>query len=185
MSDVRPTRRGQAWDGADVVDEEQVAPRRVRQARNGSGREEQHAPPAAERHHQDQENDEQDRPRRRPAGAPPGGSGARRRSAPESDRDEGPGPRERPAAAIRAAAAARLAAENVAEFTGRDPENVVAIDRRDGEWYVDVEVVESHRIPDTTDVLAIYEVRLDRDGDLLSYRRTRRYARGQLDKEYR
>jgi Gas vesicle synthesis protein GvpO len=165
-----------------VADEEQVAPRRMRQARNGGGREEQHAPPAADR---DEENDEQDRPRRRPAGGPPAGSGPRRRSASATDRDDAPGSCERPAPAIRAAAAARLAAENVAEFTGREPENVVAIDRRDGDWYVDVEVVESHRIPDTTDVLAIYEVRLDRGGDLLSYRRTRRYARGQLDKEYR
>jgi hypothetical protein len=69
--------------------------------------------------------------------------------------------------------------------SGRGGENVVAIDRRDGDWYVDVEVVESHRIPDTTDVLAIYEVRLDRGGRLLSYRRTRRYARGQLDRECR
>jgi hypothetical protein len=62
---------------------------------------------------------------------------------------------------------------------------VVAIEPRDGDWYVDVEVVESHRIPDTTDILAIYQVRLDRGGRLLSYRRTRRYSRGQLDKEFR
>jgi hypothetical protein len=165
-----------------VADEEQGAPRRLRQVGNGSGREAKHAPPAAER---DEEHDEQDRPRRRPAGGRPAGSGARRRPAPATDRDDGPGPRERPAPGIRAAAAARLAMENVAEFTGREPENVVAIDRRDGDWHVDVEVVESHRIPDTTDVLAIYEVRLDRDGDLLSYRRTRRYARGQFDKESR
>jgi hypothetical protein len=88
-------------------------------------------------------------------------------------------------AAIPALAAARRATENVAEFTGRHPENVVAIEPRDGDWYVDVEVVESHRIPDTTDILAIYQVRLDRGGRLLSYRRTRRYSRGQLDKEFR
>lgn len=92
---------------------------------------------------------------------------------------------ERRPAAISAAEAARRSVENVVEFTGRDVENVVAIDRRDGDWYVNVEVVESHRIPDTTDVLAIYEVRLDPCGELLSYRRTCRYARGQLDRETR
>ena len=48
-----------------------------------------------------------------------------------------------------------------------------------------MEVVETHRMPDTTDVLAIYEVRLDGGGTLLSYRRARLYARGQPDKEYR
>lgn len=87
--------------------------------------------------------------------------------------------------AIPASVAARLATKNVVEFTGRELENVVAIERRDGDWYVDVEVVESHRIPDTTDILAIYQVCLDRSGDLLSYHRTRRYSRGQLDKESR
>ena len=87
--------------------------------------------------------------------------------------------------AIPAPAAARRAARYVAEFTGRPPEGVISVERHDGDWQVGVEVVETHRIPDTTDVLAIYEVRLDEDGRLVSYRRTRRYARGQLDKERR
>ncbi len=150
-----------------MVDEEHAAPRRTRRARSGSGREEQHAP-------------------RRAAGEPAAGPDERRgTAAPAAGRGERPGTRERPATAVPAAAAARRAVENVVEFTGREAENVVAIDCRDGDWYVDVEVVESHRIPDTTDVLAIYEVRLDRGGRLLSYRRTRRYARGQLDRECR
>jgi hypothetical protein len=84
-----------------------------------------------------------------------------------------------------AAEAARKAAQHVADFTGKQPECVTSIERHDGDWQVGVEVVETHRIPDTTDVLAIYEVRLDADGNLLSYRRKRRYARGQLDRECR
>jgi hypothetical protein len=83
--------------------------------------------------------------------------------------------------AVPAAVAARRAAQQVAEFTGRSPECVVSIDREEGGWEVGVEVVEIQRIPDTQDILAIYEVHVDRDGDLLSYRRTRRYARGELD----
>ena len=46
-----------------------------------------------------------------------------------------------------------------------------------------VEVVKMSRIPDSTDILAVFEVRLDTDGDLISYPRLRRYARGQLDWE--
>jgi len=83
--------------------------------------------------------------------------------------------------AVPAVVAARRAAQQVAEFTGRSPECVVSIDREDGGWQVGVEVVEIRRIPDTQDILAIYEVRVDQGGDLLSYRRTRRYARGELD----
>ena len=48
-------------------------------------------------------------------------------------------------------------------------------------WLVTVEVVEDRRIPSSTDVLATYETELDRDGELISYRRVRRYARGRGD----
>jgi hypothetical protein len=86
---------------------------------------------------------------------------------------------------VPAAVAARRAAQQVADFTGRSPECVISIERSDEGWKVGVEVVESTRIPDTQDVLAIYEVSVDRHGDLVSYRRTRRYARGQLDERCR
>jgi hypothetical protein len=60
-----------------------------------------------------------------------------------------------------------------------DVESVISVQRNDEGWQVGVEVVESHRIPDSADILATYEVCVDEDGELLSYRRTRRYARGQ------
>jgi hypothetical protein len=78
---------------------------------------------------------------------------------------------------------ARRAASLVAALSGRRPESVISIDRKDGEWRVGVEVVEVPRIPDSADILAVYDVRLDAGGDLISYRRVRRYARGQLDCE--
>ncbi|WP_297645238.1 gas vesicle protein GvpO [Pseudonocardia sp.] len=79
-----------------------------------------------------------------------------------------------------AGVAARRAAVEVAELTGHQPEAVISLERSDGEWKVGVEVVETHRIPDSADILAIYEVCLSSEGELISYRRTRRYARGQL-----
>ena len=78
---------------------------------------------------------------------------------------------------------AQRAARLVARLSGRRPESVISIERKDEEWRVGVEVVEVSRIPDSADILAVYEVRLDADGDLISYRRIRRYARGQLDCE--
>jgi hypothetical protein len=77
-----------------------------------------------------------------------------------------------------AAGAARSAAEQLAGLTGRQPECVVGIEKADGGWTVDLEVVESRRIPDSTDVLAIYAVDVDAEGELLSYHRVRRYIRG-------
>ena len=79
--------------------------------------------------------------------------------------------------------AARHAASLVATLAGRRPESVISIERKDEEWRIGVEVVEVSRIPDSADILAVYDVRLDPDGDLISYRRVRRYARGQMDCE--
>lgn len=88
---------------------------------------------------------------------------------------------ERPAGGLSAAAAARCAARAVCELTGHDAETVISVERGgDNGWKVGVEVVETHRIPDSADILASYEVVLDREGELVSYRRTHRYARGQL-----
>ena len=42
-----------------------------------------------------------------------------------------------------------------------------------------VEVLELERIPNTTDMLGNYEVRLDGQGEIASARRTRRYLRAQ------
>ncbi|MDT7564032.1 MAG: hypothetical protein QOG76_2656 [Pseudonocardiales bacterium] len=79
-----------------------------------------------------------------------------------------------------AAAAAKRAIREIAELTGRTPDNIVSIQRREDGWCVAVELVETHRIPDTADILAIYEAELDEHGELVSYRRTRRYLRGRV-----
>jgi hypothetical protein len=82
----------------------------------------------------------------------------------------------RPAA--RAGQVAAQAAAELVELTGKGVEGVTGLERTDDGWTVQVEVVEVRRIPDTTDVLALYEVSTDRQGSLLGYRRLRRYARG-------
>lgn len=73
---------------------------------------------------------------------------------------------------------AASAARQLLELTGREAEGVTGLSRTDDGWRVQVEMVEVHRIPNTTDVLALYEVEVDEKGDLQGYRRIRRYARG-------
>ncbi len=77
-----------------------------------------------------------------------------------------------------ALAVARSAAQQLAELTGRAPESVIGIERSDDGWTVELEVVESRRIPDSTDILATYRVEVDEDGDLQGYHRVERYVRG-------
>jgi hypothetical protein len=73
--------------------------------------------------------------------------------------------------------AARRAARHVLALTGREPENVVSVERDEDGWQVGVEVLELHRVPETTDILAVYEVTLDGRGELVRCQRGPRYHR--------
>jgi hypothetical protein len=68
------------------------------------------------------------------------------------------------------------------QLLGRPVEAVLGLERaEDNGWTVTVQVVELSRIPTTTDVLGSYEVTIDEQGELLGYRRGRRYHRNQTD----
>jgi hypothetical protein len=73
---------------------------------------------------------------------------------------------------------ARAAAAQLTELTGRRPEVVVGVERNDDGWQVELEVVESRRIPDSTDILATYRVQTDENGEMQGYYRAQRYVRG-------
>ncbi|WP_381791325.1 gas vesicle protein [Streptomyces niveus] len=77
--------------------------------------------------------------------------------------------------------AAERACQSLGKLIRHRPEGVSAVSRNDDGWHVDVDVLELPRIPDTTSLLATYEVDIDEDGSLLRYRRVRRYRRGQAD----
>jgi hypothetical protein len=77
--------------------------------------------------------------------------------------------------------AARLATDYVATMTGKEPEGIVSLEQADGGgWVIGVEVVETRRIPDSTDILAVYEAELDAENELVAYRRVKRYSRCQV-----
>jgi Gas vesicle synthesis protein GvpO len=77
---------------------------------------------------------------------------------------------------------AAQAREDLAEMTGLEAEAVTALEQgEDGTWWVTIDLLELSRIPETDDMLGSYEVEVDQGGKLLSYRRTRRYTRSQVD----
>ncbi|MFJ7999700.1 gas vesicle protein GvpO [Streptomyces sp. NPDC096310] len=80
-----------------------------------------------------------------------------------------------------AARAARAAREHLGSLISHRTEGVSGVRRTDDGWCVVVDVLELARIPDTTSLLASYEVSIDRDGELLEYRRVRRFRRGAAD----
>ncbi|MFF5992717.1 gas vesicle protein GvpO [Prauserella flavalba] len=77
--------------------------------------------------------------------------------------------------------AAEVAVEHIGKLTGREIVGVTSVEPTDDGWRVEIEVVEERRIPSTSDLLALYEVDLDLGGELLAYRRTRRFNRGRGD----
>lgn len=75
-----------------------------------------------------------------------------------------------------------LVREVITEITDGEPIRITsAVPTDEGGWVVEVETVEDRRIPSSADMLALYEVELDSSGEMLAYRRTRRYMRGQTD----
>jgi|tagenome__1003787_1003787.scaffolds.fasta_scaffold20988077_10 hypothetical protein len=106
-----------------------------------------------------------------------------KRNGTAAPRRDGNSPRAAPPKRLSGGQVASRAARQLLELTGREAEGVTSLQRTDDGWSVQVELVEVRRIPDTTDVLAVYEVEVDSRGELQGYRRLKRYSRGVAGEE--
>ena len=88
---------------------------------------------------------------------------------------------DRDGSSLSARQAARAALRQILELTDKQAESITGVERRENGWTVSIEVVEDRRIPSSADILATYETKIDEDGELMSYRRVRRYSRGRGD----
>ena len=77
------------------------------------------------------------------------------------------------------------AREQVAEVTGHPVEGISGFRRDDDGWVIDVEVRELERVPNTMDLLASYEVKVSKDGEVVGFERRRRYHRAAVDEDGR
>ena len=68
------------------------------------------------------------------------------------------------------------------ELLERRVETVSSLERTHNGWVASLEVVELSRIPESTDLLASYEMELDEDLNLRRYQQVRRYHRGRPDR---
>jgi Gas vesicle synthesis protein GvpO len=117
------------------------------------------------------------RPRRRPART----EARTDRRPPRTDRR----PARRGRSELTARESAEAALRQVSELTAKQVESVTGVERTEDGWLVGIEVVEDRRIPSSADILASYEATIDADGELVSYRRVRRYPRGRSDEDGR
>jgi len=96
------------------------------------------------------------------------------------DRAGRPGGRHTEPNGIDARQAADRAMEYLSEVTGQEPEVVIAVEPDGDDWHVQLELLELARIPDTTDVLGLYQVDLGAGGEPIGHHRTGRYHRGHV-----
>jgi hypothetical protein len=103
-------------------------------------------------------------------------------SEPDEEPDAEPEQLREPVSAGEASRIVERAREQLSALHGAEAESVSAVRRTADGWRVGLEVVEVHRIPESTDVLATYEVEVDGDGELLTFERTGRYYRSEADR---
>lgn len=51
----------------------------------------------------------------------------------------------------------------------KEPETVISVEEVEGEWRVTVEALERKAVPDSQDLLGRYEIRLNKNGELIGW----------------
>jgi len=63
------------------------------------------------------------------------------------------------------------ARKELSKLTGLIASSTIGATKDEKGWHISIEMVEKRSIPDQMDLLALYEVLLDEDGNLLSFER--------------
>ena len=67
---------------------------------------------------------------------------------------------------------------HIANLGKRSDDGVTSMSRIDNGWAISIEVLERKAIPDTMDILGLYEIIINNEGDLLSLERKKLRKRG-------
>jgi hypothetical protein len=82
---------------------------------------------------------------------------------------------------MRASEIGGVVKEELEALTGLKAETVSSVQRQGEHWDVTVDMIELHVTPNSRDVLAIYDVQIDNEGNIIGYRRMGRYVRSQVE----
>ena len=77
----------------------------------------------------------------------------------------------------------KKAQEDFARLSKISIDGVIGLSKTEEGWVVLLEALERRAIPDTMDVLGVYEVRLDSEGNFLSFERKKLRKRGETEEE--
>ena len=77
----------------------------------------------------------------------------------------------------------KKAQEDFARLSKMPVDGVIGLSKTEEGWVVLLEALERRAIPDTMDVLGVYEVRLDGEGNLLGFDRKKLRKRGETKED--
>ena len=77
----------------------------------------------------------------------------------------------------------KKAQEDFAKLSKMPVDGVIGLSKTEEGWVVLLEALERRAIPDTMDVLGVYEVRLDSEGNLLGFDRKKLRKRGETKED--
>ena len=66
-------------------------------------------------------------------------------------------------------------------LTNRELNGVTGVSKEGDEWKITMELIERKSIPDSSDILGIYELRLDGEGGVVSFNRSGLRRRGDAE----
>lgn len=71
--------------------------------------------------------------------------------------------------------------EELSALTNLTVSGVVEISKKDDGWHIGVELIERRAIPDTQDLLGVYEVTLNDQGEIMTYERKKMRRRMDIE----
>ena len=74
------------------------------------------------------------------------------------------------------------AKESLPMLTNLELTGVIGISKEGNEWKITLELIERKSIPDSSDILGIYEMKLDEGGEVLAFNRVKLRRRGDTEK---
>lgn len=71
-----------------------------------------------------------------------------------------------------------MARENLMSITSLKLSGIFGVSKEDDGWKVTIELIERKAIPDTSDILGIYEMKLNDKGEIVTFNRIKLRRRG-------
>ena len=68
----------------------------------------------------------------------------------------------------------------IKELLKKEPESISSVEKSEDGWVLNCEVLEKKSVPETYDLLKVFEFKLDKDGKIKGFKQLRKVRRGDL-----